>query len=266
MSDQNPNLGEAAGIFMAGLSPEERGTGQREIHRFIRWFGRDRPFAGLNASEIANYAEQSSSSDTEYARKLAVVRAFLSYARKKGWSKTNLAVHLKAKKAKAKSGSSSAKEPREVISLTREGYARLQNELNELQNQRQEAIDEIRKAAADKDFRENAPLQAARERRGMLEGRIMELEATLKSAVTIDEERRDTQRVDVSSSFILTDIERGTETRYTLVGPGEADPAKGRISNVSPIGKAVVGKKQDEIVEIEAPAGNRRFKLKQIEK
>jgi transcription elongation factor GreA len=265
MSDQNPSLGEAAGLFLAGLPPEERGTAQREVYRFIRWFGRDRSFDGLNASEIANYAEQSSLSDTGYAQKLAVVRTFLSYARKKGWSKTNLAVHLKAKKVKAKTGPSSAKEPREIISLTREGYAGLEEELKELQDQRQEAIDEMRRAAADKDFRENAPLQAAREKRGMLEGRIIELEATLKSAVIIDEERKGTPGVNIGSRFILTDVDEGAEMYYILVGPGEADPAKGRISSASPIGKAVIGKKQDEIVEIAAPAGKRCFKLKQIE-
>jgi len=265
VTEQNPSLGEAAGVFLAGLSPEKRGAGQQEIYRFVRWFGRERPFAGLSASEVANYAEQSSMSDTEYAEKLAVVRTFLSYAKKKGWSKTNLAVHLKAKKAKTRTGPSSAQESREVISLTREGYARLQGELAELKDQRQESISEMQRAAADKDFRENAPLSAAREKRGMLEGRIIELEATLKSAIVIDDEQKATPGINIGSNFVLIDVDKGTEVRYTLVDPKESDPAKGRISSVSPIGKAVIGKKQDDVVEIVAPAGKLRFQLKQVE-
>ena len=120
------------------------------------------------------------------------------------------------------------------------------------------------RAAADKDFRENAPLQAAREKRGMLEGRIIEIEATLKAAVVIDEENRRSKGVDIGRRFILCDPNKGTEICYRLVGPKEADPSNGKISTVSPIGKAVFGKKQGDTVEIKAPSGIRRYQLKQI--
>ncbi len=194
---QGLNLGEAASRFLADLPPEERGVSQQEIYRFIRWFGRERPFTALTAAEVDNYAERLSQSDTDYVRKLELVRAFLVYAKKKGWTKTNLAAHLKARKVKTKPSPSPGRSSAEAISLTRQGYAELESELAALRSERQKVIDEMRRAAADKDFRENAPLAAARERRGQLEGRIIELEGILKSAVVIDDRQESTLRVGI---------------------------------------------------------------------
>ena len=261
---QSLTLIEAAGYFMAELPPEERGSSQQEIYKFIRWFGWERPLAGLTAAEVANYAEQLLLSDADYLRKLALIRAFLVYARKKGWSKTNLAVHLKARKGKARPRSLSRRGSPETVFLTKQGYADLEAELVTLQNKRLEVIDEIRRAAADKDFRENVPLQAAREQYGQLEGRIMELEETLKSAVVIDEKPADTLRVNIGDSVILCDVDSGEELCYMLVSPKEVDPARGKISSVSPIGQAIIGKGQGEIVEVAAPAGKLRYRIQQV--
>ena len=94
----NPSLGESAGHFLAALAPEERETSQQELNRFVRWYGRDCSFTRLKASEIANYEERLSLSDTDYLKKLELIRTFLSFVKKRGWSKTNLAIHLKTKK------------------------------------------------------------------------------------------------------------------------------------------------------------------------
>ena len=103
---QNPGLGEATNYFLSDLPPEKKGASQQEVSKFARWFGRERPFSGLTPAEVESYAEHLSLSDTDYLRKLDLVRAFLVYAKKKGWSKTNLGVHLKSKKTKAKQRSS----------------------------------------------------------------------------------------------------------------------------------------------------------------
>jgi len=263
---QNLSLDEAASHFIANLPPEERGASQQEIHRFVRWFGRERPLAGLTAAEVANYAERLSISDTDYMRKLELVRAFLTCAKKEGWSKTNLAIHLKSKKEKTRLRSSSRRGSPENVSLTRQGYAALETELAALQSKRSEAIDEIRKAAADKDFRENVPLEAAREQRGLLEGRIKEMEETLKSAVVIDGKQKTTLTVGIGNSVILCDLDSGEELRYTLVSPREVDPARGKISSASPIGRAVIGRGQGEIVGVAAPAGKLRYQIKRVER
>ncbi len=264
-SSRSPSLSEAASRFLGNLPLEERGTSQQEIYKFVRWYGGERSFAELTAPEVAKYAEQLSSSDTDYIRKLELLRAFLVYAKKEKWSGSNLATHLKAKAGKIKLRSSSRQGLPRAISLTQQGYAELESELATLKGKRPQAIDEMRRAAADKDFRENAPLEAAREQRGHLEGRIRELEETLKSAVVIDGKQEDTQEVNIGGSVILRDLASGEELRYTLVSPREVDPTKGKISVASPIGKAIIGQGQGEVVEVTVPAGKLRYQIIQIE-
>jgi transcription elongation factor GreA len=264
--NQAPGLGEAATRFLAGLSPEEREASQQEVYRFVRWYGRERPLAGLTAPEVANYAERLSLSDTNYTKKLELIRAFLVYAKKEGWSKTSLASQLKAKKSKTLTKSSSRRGVSQAVSLTQQRYDELKAELEVLKGKRLESIDEIRRAAADKDFRENAPLEAARERRGQIEGQIEEVEETLKSAVIIDGKgKKDTLKVGIGDSVVLLDLASGREVRYTIVSPREVDPTQGKISSVSPIGRALIGCSQGEVVEVVAPAGKLRYQISQVE-
>ena len=265
-STHNLSMSEAASRFLANLSPEERGASQQEIYKFIRWYGWEQPFARLTASEVASYAEQLSLSDTDYTRKLELIRAFLTYAKKEGWSKSNLATHLKAKKGKALLWPSSRSDSSEPTSLTQQGYAELEAELADLKIKRSQANDEMRRAAADKDFRENAPLEAAREQRGYLEGRIRELEEALKSASVAEGEQGITLQIIIGDSIVLRDLGSGEELRYTLVSPKEVDPSRGKISTVSPIGKAIIGRGQGEVVEITTPAGKLHYQIKQVER
>lgn len=264
-SCQELSLNEAAGEYLATLEYKERAAAQQEIHKFIRWFGWDLSFIQMTASGLDNYTEQLSKSDTDYMKKLVLVKAFLVFAKKKGWSKTNLSVHLKAKKGKNKAVKISRKSKQKPVILTKQGYADLEAELATLKIKSLEVIDEITKAAADKDFRENAPLQAAREQRGQIEGRIMELQETLKSAEIIDENNKSGLKVGIGNSVIICDLASGSELHYTLVSPTEVNPARGRISSASPIGQALVGRDEGEIVEVIAPAGILRYQIKQIE-
>jgi transcription elongation factor GreA len=205
-------------------------------------------------------------SDTDYAKKLELIRAFLAYAKKEGWSRTNLASHLKARKAKAGPQVATKRGLPESIPLTRQRYDELEAELADLKSKRHELIDEIRRAAADKDFRENAPLDAAREQRGHLEGRIKELEETLKAATIIDEKRESTPKTGIGDNIVLSDLASGEELRYMIVDPREVDPSKGKISIASPLGKALIGRSDGEVVEITAPAGKLRYQIKRVER
>lgn len=264
--NQIPVLGEAINYFLAGLASQEMGSDQQEIYHFVRWFGSKRSLAEITAVEIANYAERLSLSDTEYLKKLEIVRAFLIYARKKGWCQTNLSVHLKAKKGKPKKKETATRSRPETVWLSQQGYQELTSELEILKIKRLEAIDEVQKAAADKDFRENVPLDAAKEKRGKLEGQIIALEDTLKAAAVIDRgDKNETGIIDIGDSVVLLNLDSGEELHYTLVSPKEVDPVNGKISGASPIGKAVIGKGQGETVEVTAPAGKLRYQIKQIE-
>jgi len=265
-ASQNPILGEAASSFLASLPAEEGGKSQQAVYGFVRWYGWERPLAGITAHEVANYAEQLSLSQANYLKNVEQIRTFLVYVKKQGWSKTNLAAHLKTKKTKARLSSPARRDLPSTTPLTQQGYAELEAELADLKSKRAQVIDEMRRAAADKDFRENAPLDAAREERGYLEGRIRELEEALKSATIINETKRVGLKVSMGDSIVLSDIVSGEELHYTIVSPREVDPTKGKISSNSPIGKAVIGRAQGENIEIAAPLGKLRYQIKQIER
>jgi transcription elongation factor GreA len=262
--DRNPSLGEAAARFLANLTPEEREASRPEVYKFARWYGWERPFSHLAPPHVASYAEQLSVSDTDYARKLVLVRSLLSYAKKAGWSRTNLATHLKTKKGKimAQGG---AKRTVETVALTRQKYDELVAELENLKKRSQQLVAEIQLAAADKDFRENAPLQAAREERGYVEGRIKELEEAIKAATIIEEKKKATVKSGIGDNIRLSDLASGEELRYIIVDPREVDPLKGKISIASPMGKALIGRNTGDIVEITVPAGKLRYRIIGIE-
>jgi transcription elongation factor GreA len=259
---QNPSLGEAANLFLSGLSPEERVLSQQEVHKFVRWFGWKRSISGLTAAEVTKYAESLPSSDTDHTKKVEQLRAFLAYIRKKGWNDTNLATHLKAKKVRPGSRPLAKPDRPEPIALTAQRHAEMKAELNALRSKRLQVIDEMHKAAADKDFRENAPLQAAREQRGHLEGRIRELEDALKAVTIIGKRPATVAKASIGDSIILRDLDSGDEQYYIIVSPKEVDPAQGKISSASPIGKAVIGRSFGEVVEVATPAGKLRYEIK----
>ena len=264
-NSQTPNLGEAAGRFLASLTPEEGKTSQQEIYRFVRWYGWERSLASLAAAEVANYAERLSSSDSDYAGKLDLIRAFLACARKEGWTKSNLATHLKIKKGRNKSQPLTRRGKSQATSLSQQKYDELKAELEALKSKRAQAIDEMRRAAADKDFRENAPLEAAREQHGQIVGRIRELEEVIKSAVLLEGKPKATKAVSIGNSVVLQDIASKEELRYKIVSPREINPSQGKISNVSPLGKAIIGQEEGQIIEVATPAGKIRYQIKLIE-
>jgi transcription elongation factor GreA len=264
-NDKGIKVADAAACFIEGIT-EERESFQHTINHFARWFGKNKHFCELMPPEIANYADRLAISDAEYAKKLEIVRVFLMYARKEGFIKTNLSTHLKSKKCKAKNSNNSIKKDApQKVSLTAESFEKIKNELEELKKQRPGAIEEVSKAAADKDFRENAPLDAARERLSHLEGQIIELQEIIKKAEIIDECIKDTDRAGISDCIVLTDLSNMEKLEYTLVSAREYDPAKGKISSSSPLGKAIVGKGAGETIEVVVPVGKLCYKIEKIE-
>jgi transcription elongation factor GreA len=265
-----PCLGEAAVQYLAKLSSKEKDSNQPEIYQFARWCGWDKSFKALAGPAVENYAEHLSVSDTDYTRKLALVRAFLAYAKKAGWSQINLGIHLKTKKNKnspiVKAPPRKVNNGPEPITLTQGKYDELTKELEILKGKSQKLMHDIQTAAADKDFRENAPLHAAREERGHVEGRIKELKQTLNAATIIDENKALGVRSVVGDSIVICDPASGEECRYTIVDPREVNPSKGKISIASPIGKALHGKQAGQEVEITAPAGKLRYRIVRIER
>jgi transcription elongation factor GreA len=264
--NRSPSLGEAAAQFLAGLPTQKREASQPEVYKFARWYGWERSFSELAPPHIASYAEQLDVSAIDYEKKFEVLRAFFAHAKKAEWSRTNLGVHLKTRKGKAAPASGARRALSLAATLSRQRYDELVAELAELKKKSRELVKAIQLAAADKDFRENAPLDAAREERGHVEGRIKELEETLKAATIIEDMKRPAVKSGVGDIIILSDLASGEELRYKIVDPREVDPLKGKISIASPLGKALFGRNDGETVEITVPAGRLRYRIKRIER
>jgi transcription elongation factor GreA len=143
---------------------------------------------------------------------------------------------------------------------------KLEDELNSLKNKRTDVADRIKQALAFGDISENAEYDEAKKEQAFVEGRIIQIENILRTAKVIDDEDIQTDMVSVGSKVLLKDIEFGDEVEYTIVGSAEADPINLKISNESPVGKALVGKVPGDSVEIAVPDGIIKYEILQINK
>ena len=152
-------------------------------------------------------------------------------------------------------------EEKEVI-LTQEGYDNLEKELNYLKTEkRSEIADRIKVALGFGDLSENSEYDEAKTAQAENEGKIVELENKLRHAKIIDESEIDTKTVQVGNKVKLYDEEFKEEIEYTIVGSTEVNLAENRISNESPLGRALLGAKKNQVVEVEAPAGVMKYKV-----
>ena len=148
------------------------------------------------------------------------------------------------------------------IVLTAQGYLELEAELNDLkQNKRPEVIKALQDARALGDLSENADYDAARNEQAQLEARIKELEYKLEHSKIAESKGSDV--VNVGSTVVVA-YEDGEEDEYQIVGSLESDPFNNKISNESPIGKAIMGHKKDELCDVESPNGSYQVKIVSI--
>ena len=153
---------------------------------------------------------------------------------------------------------------KEVI-LTREGYEKLQSEIEFLQTEkRREIAERIRIAREFGDIAENAEYDDAKNEQAMLEHRIATLEERLLEARVVAEDEVSTDVVSIGSTVRLKDIEANQTVEYHIVGSAEVNPAERKLSNESPVGRAIMGHKKGETVEVAAPRGTLKFKILEI--
>ncbi len=142
----------------------------------------------------------------------------------------------------------------EKIYLTKEGIEALKQELDHLKNVvRLEVLDELKEARAQGDLSENADYDAARQRQAEVEARIKELETNLDNVSLISESKGGVQLVKLGCTVTVLNLNTSKESKFTIVGSLEADPINGKISNASPLGKAVLGMKKGDVVTVKAP-------------
>ena len=155
---------------------------------------------------------------------------------------------------------------KEVL-LTQEGFENLEKELEYLKTEKRAEISErIKVALGFGDLSENSEYDEAKNAQAENENLINELENKIRYAKIIDESEIDTKTVQVGNTVKLLDIEFNEEIAYTIVGSTEVDLAQNRISNESPIGKALLGAKKDQVIDVEAPAGIVQYKILSITK
>lgn len=156
-------------------------------------------------------------------------------------------------------------EEKKEILLTQEGYQKLEDELEILKTvRRREVADRIKVAISFGDISENAEYDEAKNEQAQVEERIIKLESMIRRAVIIDESKIDSNVVTIGSIVKVNDMDFEEEVEYTIVGSAEADPMNFKISNESPVGSALIGKKVGDIVEVTVPSGISKFEVLEI--
>ena len=270
MQSQSLPVSEALAQYLSARRSAAAQEALQELNRFVRWIGRDRSLMGLTPQEAASYGEYMSESAgaQDTTARAQIVKDFLNYCYKSSLTTTSLAKHVRVRRVVQRARS--AEKAPEPMDITEEGYKGLTEELNSLRDERVVVAKEISRAAADKDFRENAPLDAAREKQGMLEARIRELEDGLRRARIVGMDSQETalrgeRRVKLGSRVRLADPASREEMTYTLVNASEASPMDFKMSVASPVGRALMDHTVGDEVEVVTPRGNLRYRIEEVD-
>ena len=237
------------------------------VTRFVSHCSPHLPIAELTPHGMAAFQETIGANATDVAARLHPVKEFLRFCWKnRSYTEVNLGNHLRVKRtAESLSGSQVEHEAAERFEMTADGLEHLKADLERLQQEMPEAIQSVAQAREDKDIRENAPLEAAREHQERLKSRIDELDYQIGHAVVSAGQA--TGRAHLGSTvkvrLLDTDAERIEE--YTLVGPTEVDAPQRRISVESPVGKGLVDTTVGAVVEIDVPRGTLRYRVISVE-
>ncbi len=149
--------------------------------------------------------------------------------------------------------------------LTAEGLRKLEEELDHLKStKRKEVAERIKQAKEFGDLMENSEYEDAKNEQAFMEGRILQLEQMLRNAKLIDNNEAPSNEVVVGCTVRLKDLTSGEELAYMIVGTAEADPDEDKISNESPVGRALLGKRKGDVVEVVVPVGKMRYTVLQI--
>jgi transcription elongation factor GreA len=154
-----------------------------------------------------------------------------------------------------------------AVILTQDGLKRLEEELENLKSvKRREVAERIKIAIGYGDISENSEYEDAKNEQAFIEGRIITLEKMLRNARIINNDDIDVDTVSIGSIVVVEDLEFGDTMEYTIVGTAESDPLQNKISNESPVGRAILGKKKGTVVDVNVPAGIIQYKIVDIKK
>ena len=271
-TDSTPRVSEALTQFEASKKAKKSAKdGYQELRRFVRWSG-DREVGKFTPHDMEQYAREVGQSGADSAQqRLQPVKAFVDYWKEQGWISIRLATHLRPPRSKtAGVGRAAGARPAKPLEegrtyLSQEGYDRLLQQIEDLKAERVSVTEEIRRAMADKDFRENAPLDAAKDRQGRIETQIRELEASIANAQILPEGGDGViTRSTVGARMKVKNKDSGEVVEYTLVDAREADVSSRKISIQSPVGQALLDHTIGEEVTIPTPKGTLTYIVQDI--
>ncbi len=262
---------EALEHFQAALEsePDKEREEAPAVARFVAWLGTDRVMETVTPDDVVKYI---TTETDETPDAIDPVRAFLAHSARLDFTVGDLSeLLLPAEPTDGESAAlrrarlnASADLGENAYQVTFEGLMLLERQLNEAKANRPYIAQKLREAMADKDFRENAPLDAARDEQAHLEARIRDIETRLRFAVIVDEDAKK-GRANVGSVVKLLNNSTNKEQSFTLVSPNEVDPSKGKISIASPVGVAVMNHKTGDEVTVNAPSGPITFKVLDVQ-
>ena len=270
---------EALDMYVRSLKSGGRSKGKtgssdkpidhKALYQFVQYFSPGASLQKLTPSDIGTYAESVNGTGTtpRATEQLQAVKDFLAYAKKsEGLTEENLARYVRIRKVRSRTGAAVVSSESQPIELTSEGHAQLVKQRDRLVAESESLVEEIRRARADGDVTENSPLDAAREEQGRVEARIQEITATLEKSVIIEEgQARERKVVKIGARVEVKDLSNGREPKvYTLVNKTEANPLEFRISDDSPMGKALLGTRVGQKVQVDTPRGKQNYEVVSI--
>ena len=258
-----------SGSRSKGKSSSAKPIDHKALYEFVKYFPPTACLQKLTPSDIGQYAEKVNGTGTTpgATAQLQAVKDFLAYAKKnEGLTEENLARYVRIRKARSRAGATVVSTESQTIELTSEGHAQLVSQRERLVQESESLVEEIRRARADGDVTENSPLDAAREEQGRVEARIQEITSTLdKSVIIVEGQTRDRKVVKIGARVEVKDLNSGRDPKvYTLVNRTEANPLDYRISDDSPMGKALLGKRVGQKLQVDTPRGKQSYEVVSI--
>ncbi|HXU23861.1 MAG TPA: transcription elongation factor GreA [Tepidiformaceae bacterium] len=256
-------LGEALREYLQGLKPEARAAQENYVRKYVEHAGESTSIASLTGSRVESYAEaQIRSADPNAPERVAALKAWFQYLKKKGYAGQNFGIHIRVRRVAGRNSGQQVRIEQTPIEMTADGLEARKKELQDLKATRPAIVEAIALAREDKDFRENAPLQAAREQLGMTDGRIKQLESDLKRAVVVERTSEDISSM--GSTVTVTRIDTDKQATFTLVGGREANATEKKISIESPVGRELLGRRVGEQVSVVVPSGVVQYRVDEI--
>lgn len=256
-------LGDALREYLPSLKPDLRGPADYYVTQYVKEAGEATFISDIRGSKVESYAERYiKSADPNAPERVAALKLWFQFLKKKGYAPANYGIHIRVRRVAGRSSGPQVRLEQTPIEMTAEGLEARKVELEELRATRPQIVHAISLAREDKDFRENAPLQAAREQLGMTDGRIKQLEADLRRAVVVESTTEDVSAM--GSVVTVTQMDTNRTSSFKLVGAREANAAEKKISVDSPVGRELLHRRVGEEVAVIVPSGTVQYRIDAI--